>query len=384
MALTQAQRDAIYADIILGNLDDYASNPDSLIEVMSSEEFKQGLTCGQLSLEKLNYLFAFTMLSIQKALAESKAYAEGLTTALANALNFCNALSPRAGNLLRTDLQPDGSCKFYYGTEPPQNLRNQYVDYANGSDANPGTRASPLKTIAFALSRLDYGTTGNIHLHESGSHIWDSESSWAKGLVSDIGQSANFFTYGSNTDSAQATWNSGLNGWGWYGWVNSPRATIQFVANHPRDSVAYPSAMIATSLIGSSVSKITFKGIRMITGNLSTDIHVPVEWKSIFRTSGALEFTDCIIDNQGAPLVGSDAGHNFTATVHSTLLLNANGAIFHLAKGKGEAFVYSRTPGQLGAQGLEFNAGSPNTAYSPLVIYKLPAQTVSPNFSANF
>lgn len=171
MALTQAQRDAIYADIILGNLDDYASNPDSLIEVMSSEEFKQGLTCGQLSLEKLNYLFAFTMLSIQKALAESKAYAEGLTTALANALNFCNALSPRAGNLLTVDTQPDGSCKFYYGTVAGAEIANLYIDAVAGDDDALGTRAAPMKTIQAALARGSAGVQRYIWLKELQTHI---------------------------------------------------------------------------------------------------------------------------------------------------------------------------------------------------------------------
>ena len=226
MALTQAQRDAIYADIILGNLDDYASNPDSLIEVMSSEEFKQGLTCGQLSLEKLNYLFAFTMLSIQKTLAEANAYAEGLTTALANKLNFCNALSPRSGNLLQVDPQPDGSCKFYYGIEPPDDLLNQYVDPSTGDDSNAGTRASPLRTIAAAVNRILGGTYGSIYLKEDQVHSVSSGQAWKNANI-------NFYSYGPGCDALIAAGAMRECNWGFYGAKIAPKATIQFNHNLP-------------------------------------------------------------------------------------------------------------------------------------------------------
>ena len=77
MALTQAQRDAIKANLNLDTLDTYASNPDSLIEQMTPEQLLEGLKCGTLSLEQLNYLFFLGFTATEKALAESKAYTDG-------------------------------------------------------------------------------------------------------------------------------------------------------------------------------------------------------------------------------------------------------------------------------------------------------------------
>ena len=104
MALTQAQRDAIKANLNLDTLDTYASNPNSLIEQMTLEQLLEGLKCGTLSLEQLNYLFFLGFTATEKSLAESKAYTDGKTTELANKLNFCNALSPRSGNLLQQNI----------------------------------------------------------------------------------------------------------------------------------------------------------------------------------------------------------------------------------------------------------------------------------------
>ena len=72
MALTQAQIQAILSGINPADMDGFASNPDSVISTMTAEEFKQGLECGTLSLEDLNYLFLYGFLATQKSLEVSK------------------------------------------------------------------------------------------------------------------------------------------------------------------------------------------------------------------------------------------------------------------------------------------------------------------------
>ena len=210
MALTQAQRNAIKANLNLDTLDTYASNPDSLIEQMTPEQLLEGLKCGPLSLEQLNYLFFLGFTATEKALAESKAYTDGKTTELANKLNFCNALSPRSGNLLQIDQQADGSCKFYYGIEAAADTANLHVSNS-GNDANAGTKASPLKTKAEAFRRNKPGTAFTVHLDESHPHYWGSNE--ATELLS-YNQSVSFIPYGDIFESAKA---------------QNPASTIQYI-----------------------------------------------------------------------------------------------------------------------------------------------------------
>ena len=376
MALTQAQRDAIYADIILGNLDDYASNPDSLIEVMSSEEFKQGLTCGQLSLEKLNYLFAFTMLSIQKALAESKAYAEGLTTALANALNFCNALSPRSGNLLQVDPQPDGSCKFYYGIEPPANLANQYVDPVNGQDSNVGSRASPLRTIIEAIDRLPTGTRATIHLHEGGVHYWKSSER------RNFDKNVYFLTYGPQTDVAQATWNATVSGWAWYGWQNSPKARLEFIYDAPFPSE--PGKVGGICFEVPQASSANFNGITLVTpsvGNMNNVIY----WQGAMSGQGGLlNFTDCAFEVPQWPLFTSSPDVNPIININVGDVTGSANLIDLSSGGKIDIAVYTRPAGTVNPQGLVYNNGTQGTYWATKVTARATAVPTSPNLFANF
>ena len=338
MALTQAQRDAIYADIILGNLDDYASNPDSLIEVMSSEEFKQGLTCGQLSLEKLNYLFAFTMLSIQKALAESKAYAEGLTTALANALNFCNALSTRSGNLLQVDTQPDGSCKFYYGIEPPADLVNQYVDPSTGDDNNSGTRASPLRTVARAVNRIKAGTYGNIYLKEDQVHLISSQSAWNYANIL-------IFSYGPGCDSLIAAGAMASCNWDFYGAKIAPKATIQF-----KYTTTDVTGLLTGRCIGvGSGYSISFFGINFITTTQS-GLYVGSGWEAgvgsnLGGNAGgqSYSFRDCTMVINNGYIVGFMP--NTSIVIDRTEMNKVGSGYFMKDQGNGQVEVSSYPAG---------------------------------------
>lgn len=372
MALTQAQRDAIYADIILGNLDDYASNPDSLIEVMSSDEFKQGLTCGQLSLEKLNYLFAFTMLSIQKALAESKAYAEGLTTALANALNFCNALSPRAGNLLTVDTQPDGSCKFYYGLTAAQG--EYYVDAENGSDSNVGTRASPLRTLHRAVSLVPQGTTNVlIQLRGDQTHYVRS-SQRIFSMTAEFG----ITSYSDTNDAIRTAWNEAGTSWGAYGAASWQRAKIQFIADYAgADSPGTVQALTFETLGG-----ITFYGCHILLPQ-ETNPAPQYLYHAILSGSGLLHFVDTIVENDTGiwNLVGSVNGRNPVVSIDS-LLATGTDPLFELRTGgKIEAGIYNHGAGWTSITGLPGFVGTAPATLKTLVVGNHAPTTLSDNYN---
>ena len=269
MALTQAQRDAIKAALNLDTLDTYASNPDSLIEQMTPEQLLEGLKCGTLSLEQLNYLFFLGFTATEKSLAESKAYTDGQTTELANKLNFCNALSPRSGNLLQADVQLDGSCKFYYGVEPPADLLNQYVDPSIGVDTNPGTRALPLRTIKKAVGRILGGTYGNIYLQESEVHTVKSSEAWKNANI-------NFYSYGPGCDVLIADNAMRSCNWSFYGAKIAPKARIQF--NHTSLTA---SGKLAGRCIGVGAGNIcTFYGIDFNTAFGGTDLYIGSGWEA--------------------------------------------------------------------------------------------------------
>lgn len=377
MALTQAQRDAIYADIILGNLDDYASNPDSLIEFMSSEEFKQGLTCGQLSLENLNYLFAFTMLSIQKALAESKAYAEGLTTALANALNFCNALSPRSGNLLQVDQQPDGSCKFYYGIEPPADLANQYVDPVNGQDSNVGSRVSPLRTIIEAIDRLPTGTNASIHLIDNATHYWTSSN---RRYVDKV---IRFYPYGAATDAAQATWDAAISSWYWLGWKNSPRATIQFQYDELHGP-SEPGKYLGLCMNVNNGMTVHFNGINFVTPNQAGNITAASFWTAAISGNGKIICTDCKANLQELPLFSSAPDY---APFISLNVIDITGNANVTEQGAGGRIsieAYDRPAGLTNPQGLLYNNGSAPSYIGSKAANRATPAPISNNYFSNF
>ena len=108
-------------------------------------------------------------------------------------------LSNASGNLLQT--RGDG---LYYGIEPPPNLKELYVDAINGVDQHPdevdeaGTKAKPLKTIAYAISLGIEGTSRSILLKENQDHISDSYILVPSGRL-------NISVYGDTYDALMAT-----------------------------------------------------------------------------------------------------------------------------------------------------------------------------------
>ena len=376
MALTQEQSDAIFAGIDLNAIDDYASNPDSLIEVMSNEDYKQGLKCGTLSLEQLNYLFFLGFTATEKALAESKAYTDGKTTDLANKLNFCNALSPRSGNLLQVDQQPDGSCKFYYGIEPPADLANQYVDPVNGNDSNVGSRASPLRTIIEAIDRLPAGTYGSIHLIDNAVHYWTSANRRY------IDQVISFYPYGAATDSAQAAWDTAT-GWFWLGWQNSPRATIQFQYDELRGP-AEPGKYLGMCMNVNNGMTVHFAGINLVTPNQASNITGENSWKAAISGNGKIICTDCKANLQELPLFSSSTDYSPFISLNA---IDITGGAYVTNQGDGGRInieAYSRPAGMTNHQGLLFNNGTAPAYIGSKAYARATPAPISNNYFSNF
>ena len=377
MALTQAQRNAIFAGIDLNAIDDYASNPDSLIEIMSNEDYKQGLKCGTLSLEQLNYLFLAGFLSTQKALAESKAYTDGKTTELANKLNFCNALSPRSGNLLQVDQQPDGSCKFYYGIEPPADLVNQYVDPVNGADTNVGSRSSPLRTIIRAIDRLPSNTTGTIHLIDNAVHYWTSTNRCY------LDKNINFFPYGEATDAAQAAWDAVISSWYWLGWQNSPRATIQFQYDDSR-GVAEPGKYLGLCMKVNVGQQVYFNGINLVTPSQKHNITSLPVWQAAITGNGNINLLDCKANLQELPLFSSDPQYSPFISLN---VLDITGDAYvtnQLDGGRITIDAYSRPAGSTNPQGLLYNNGSLPSYIGSKAAGRATPAPISNNYFSNF
>lgn len=55
---------------------------------------------------------------------------------------------------------------LYMALAAPEYVARQYVSSVSGNDANDGSRANPLKTLARALERLPENTSGEIYLKE--------------------------------------------------------------------------------------------------------------------------------------------------------------------------------------------------------------------------
>lgn len=85
-----------------------------------------------------------------------------MTTLTGKQIAVDQMASVTSGNLLRYN--GDG---LYVALQAAANVAVQYVSSSAGSDSNDGSRASPLKTIAYALSRVPPHTSSTIYLYET-------------------------------------------------------------------------------------------------------------------------------------------------------------------------------------------------------------------------
>lgn len=142
-----------------------------------------------------------------------------MTTITANQIAVDQMASADSGNLLRYNV--DG---LYMALQAAANVAQQYVSSSTGSDSNDGSRAAPLKTIAYALSRVPASTSGVIFLYETDTfpiRALHDPTTWGT-TISYFGSTLNFSTsnititpYGPQTDvyNTNAAGSIGFAGW---------------------------------------------------------------------------------------------------------------------------------------------------------------------------
>ena len=283
----------------------------------------------------------------------------------------CKMISADEGNLLQC--HADG---IYYGINPPADLANQYVDPVNGSDSNSGSRASPLRTIMKAIDRLPSGTQAAIHLIDNATHYFPSSQRKY------LDKSITIYPYGAATDVAQATWDSALSSWSWFGWQNSPKANIAFVYDEIRGT-AEPGKVLGMCMVVLEGHKLTLCGINCITPT-QNDVTGLAFWQASISGSGRITMIDCAINTPQWPLFSSKPDSSPALSLAPADHVGA-GYVFELADG-GSMNVYTqdRPVGAANPQGLLYNNGASPAYYATKVHSRMPAVPVSPNFIANF
>lgn len=142
-----------------------------------------------------------------------------MTTITGKQIAVDQMASVTSGNLLRYN--GDG---LYIALQAAANVAEQYVSSSTGSDSNDGTRASPLKTIAYALSRVPAHTSSVIYLYETDTfpvRALNDPTTWGT-TINYFGSTLNMglsniilAPYGPQTDvySAAAVGSVGFAGW---------------------------------------------------------------------------------------------------------------------------------------------------------------------------
>ena len=211
-------------------------------------------------------------------------------------------LSGISGNLL--SLRDDG---LYYGTKAKPNLENLYVDAVNGVDQNPdevqgvGTQSNPLRTIAYAMSLLEYGKQHNIFLHESQDHIVNTQ-------IRDKNNELFFYAYGPKLteymktaiDALEARRHHNRDGYG-------PNIILSFKGILTSTNNSYYKYGLYTFIVHGNVAII---GINLIN-NMNLDLPIPagktdvkVVNKARIRVIGTVKFTIGSLKDTGTPTVG--------------------------------------------------------------------------------
>lgn len=233
--------------------------------------------------------------------------------------------SSAPGNLLQQ--RDDG---LYYGAYAPDDKRYQYVDAANGNDANVGSKAAPLKTLKAALDRLVQGTEDNyIYLHEQQVHTIDSAQRHL--LTASVTISA----YGAQLDALEARWNSANTGWdvkasdGW----KPLMPTLKVVAGF--DIPPFGGEKSPNWIEIADNKTLIIDGLNyQVEGIVKTPRVKVVEWGATIIGRGDLEFRDSVINNatsgKGWFLAGTN-GASLRVLLRGTEFgsLDAANAMFH-------------------------------------------------------
>lgn len=183
-------------------------------------------------------------------------------------------ISQLENNQLR--LMKDG---LYYGDKARPELANLYVDAISGVDQDPlevqgaGTRAKPLKTVAYATKLVESGSSSAILLHEDQEHVIDR----TKGTVHKANVVVQYRIYGSKND-----------------------------AEYKKQGNNQYSASLQASLLGYA-PKLVFKGF-------ATSYYQPASGAYTLVSLDCLNFNNSNVDFSGIHLVND---LDFVATVRS-------------------------------------------------------------------
>ena len=267
----------------------------------------------------------------------------------------CKLKSSDAGNLLQ--------CRaggLYYGITPAADVANQFVDAVNGDDSNSGTRASPLRTVSKAFSRIVTGTYGNIYLHENQLHIVTSESAQVSADVS-------LYTYGTGCDALIAAGAMSQCNWSWFGAKVAPRATIQFFYTNTEST----GKLLGRCLGVASGHTATFYGIDFQTSN-QANIYQGSGWQAGIGSdiggtadNQSYRFRDCTVTINSGDFV-QFMSNNYISIERTEI--NKVGSGFALTNaGNGQIEVGYTNPGDM-CGAYEWNSGvTPATFKTSLI-----------------
>lgn len=154
-----------------------------------------------------------------------------MTTITGNQIAVDQLSSVSAGNLLRYNA--DG---LFVALAAVANIAEQFVSSSTGNDSNDGSRGAPLKTLAFALSRIPSNTSGTIYLYETDTFpvrattdptTWGSVIDYYGSALNTTYRNVEIGPYGPQTDNYNALAKGALN---FTGWIisESPRPILEF------------------------------------------------------------------------------------------------------------------------------------------------------------
>ena len=193
----------------------------------------------------------------------------------------------------------------------PASRQNQYVDAVLGVDDDAhGSRALPVKTLNYAISRIpDYTKGATIHRMENQTHYIET--------IGNLNKSINIVDYGTTLDSIEAIWDSTTTG---YTIIASTAAQAVASTTMVRASFTQPawgtgvSPLVANITAGYTLTFIGGKYDVDYQGATPTG-HTP--WRGLFFGEGSVGFQEAYINNATSAgswhlANGHDGGINVT------------------------------------------------------------------------
>lgn len=220
-------------------------------------------------------------------------------------------LSKQAGNLLQS--KDDG---LYYGTRAVYPAL--FIDYANGSDDNIGSRQFPLKTLKEAVNRNPSGVNVNIYFKEDTDHIIDNTT----GTVHLKAGKYVFYPYGEYFDNLPKTEPNAVDGFsqGYYLVRNKKAPRIIFKnlweSRHPNNGSSAPQLNVygTVGIQVSSNTSLQLQGLHFISdlnfeltlvnNKVRNSINCIIYPTRMYLENGSdLSVTNCSFETRGKPIV---------------------------------------------------------------------------------